>query len=322
MDMKRVAVLCVGILVLAFVPAVVSAQGFLPGLPGFGGMFGGRASCGEPVAPGLGPLVFYVGWMPDNRNVGFGAGGAPLGGIYQLDQEYDSRGLWLGLQESVVLSDWLGVMATGWYLFPSNSSSVEVYNNGVLGTRTWDTSTQWWFVDGALLIGGGCTGLSAIVGLRFDYFNTQFTNSNPFNTFGLGLLGDGATVNSQGWIPLLGTQCAYASSTTNLTVRVVGFPTLLGNVKYTETIGGLGAAGSAQFSGTYNGGYFLEVFSEYSRMFGLGGIGVFARWNMTHGKSNSDLSLDGLGSNGFDLGVNRTSWTLGGSFNLSFNTPL
>ena len=98
------------------------------------------------------------------------------------------------------------------------------------------------------------------MGLRFDYFNTQFTSSNPFALGPFGLLGDGATVNSQGWIPLFGTQYAYTSPTTNLTVRAVGVPTLLGNVKYTET---LGATGSAQFSGTYNGGYFLEVFSEY-----------------------------------------------------------
>lgn len=320
--MKRVAILCVGILVLALVPAVVSAQGMLPGLPSFGGILGGRAACGEPTGPGLGPMVFYVGWQPGGSNTGFGAGGGPVGGIFQLDQDYGTQGLWLGLQQSGQLSDWLGFIASGWYLIPSNSSSTEVYNNGILGSRKWDTSNQWWFVDGVVAIGGGCTGLSALVGLRFDYFNTQFTSSNPFATFPLGLLGDGATVNSQGWIPLFGTQYAYTSSTTNLTVRAVGVPTLLGSVKYTETIGALGGAGSAQLSGTYNGGYFLEVFSEYSRVFGGGGVGVFARWNMTHGRSNSDLSLDGLGSSGFDLGLNRTSWTLGASFALNFTTPL
>jgi hypothetical protein len=322
MDMKRVAVLSVGILVLAFIPAVVSAQGFLPGLPSFGGIYGGGASCGEPPCPGLGPLVGYVGWMPaENRNVGFGVGGDPVGGIYQLDQEYDQRGLWLGLQSSCCLSNRLGFMATGWYLFPSNSGSTEVYNNGIRGTRTWDTSTQWWFVDGAFLIGGPC-GLSAIVGLRFDYFNTQFSGQSPFNSFGLGLASDEATVRSEGWIPLFGTQYALASSGTNLTVRVVGVPALLGNVRYRETIGGLGGAGNAELSGTYNNGYFLEVFSEYSRTFAGGGVGVFARWNMAHGNSDLDVTLDGLGSAGFKLGLNRTSWTFGGSFTLNFNTPI
>lgn len=319
--MKRVAILCVGILVLALVPAVVSAQGILPGLPSFGGILGGRATCGEPAGPGFGPLVFYVGWQPAGKNVGFGAGGPPVGGVYQLDQTYDSKGLWLGLQQSVPLSDWLGFMASGWYLIPSNNGSSEAYNNGLLGTRSWDTTNEWWFVDGVVAL-GGCNGLAAIVGLRYDYYNTQFTSSNPFALGPLGLLGDGATVNSQGWIPLFGTQFAYTSSTTNLTVRAVGVPTLLGNIKYTETLGALGGAGSGQFSGTYNGGYFLEVFSEYSRVFGAGGVGVFARWNMTHGRSNSDLSIDGLGTSGFDLGLNRTSWTFGGSFSLNFTTPL
>jgi hypothetical protein len=323
MDMKRVAVLCVGILVLALVPAAVFAQGWLPGLPSFGGVFGSKAGCGETLSPGLGPLVGYVGWTPGSRNTGFGVGGGPVGGIYQLDQDYDSRGLWLGLQQSAKLSDWLSVIASGWYLFPSNNASTEVYNNGVLGTRAWDTSTQWWFVDAVAALGGGCgcSGLSALVGLRYDYYNTQFTHSNPFFTFPLGAVGDGATVNSQGWIPLIGTQVAYASSTTNLVVRVVGFPYLAGNAKYTETIGGLGAA-SAQFSGTYNNGYFMEVFSEYSRTVGVGGIGVFGRWNMTHGNMDSDLSVGGLGSSGFRLGLTRTSFTLGASVSLNFNTPL
>jgi len=315
--MKRVAVLCVGVLLLALVPALVSAQGWLPGLPSFGGMLGGRASCGESLAPGLGPLIFYVGWQPPER-FRFGANGdPPVGGIAGIGQKYKLQGIWLGLQESCRASDWLGFMATGWYFIPSNTMSEEVYNRGILGTRNWDTSTQWWFVDGAFLL-GGCSGLSAIVGLRFDYSNTQFSNNNPFATFALGHVGDEATVNSQGWIPLLGTQYAYTSSTTNLTFRAVGFPTLLGNVKYTENVGG---AGGAQFSGTYNNGYFLEFFAEYSRMFGPGGVGLFARWNMTHGTSNSDFSVDGLGSSGFDLGLNRTAWTLGASATLSFNTP-
>jgi hypothetical protein len=168
--------------------------------------------------------------------------------------------------------------------------------------------------------GGGCgsSGLSFLVGLRYDYFNTQFTSSNPVFT-GPGTLGDGATVRSEGWIPLLGTQAAYVSSASNLVVRVVGFPYLAGNARYRETIAGA----SAEFTGTYNNGYFLEVFTEYSRTFGPGGLGVFARWNGTHGNSDSDIELNnGAGSSGFKLGLNRNSWTLGGSFTLNFNTPI
>jgi hypothetical protein len=117
--MKRVAVLWVGILVLALVPGVVSAQGLLPGLPSFGGVFANRAGCGETPSTGVGPLVGYVGWMPSTGpDVSFGVGGGPVGGVYQLDQTYNQRGLWLGLQDSVSLSSWLSFMATGWYLIP------------------------------------------------------------------------------------------------------------------------------------------------------------------------------------------------------------
>jgi len=324
MDMKRVAVLCVGIFVLALVPAVVSAQGMLSGLPSFGGIFGSPASsgCGEPAGLGLGPLVGYVGWMTQGRNTGFGAGGGVVRGIYQIDQDYDTSGLWLGAQQSALLSDWLGFMATGWYLFPSNTSSTEVYNNGVLGTRSWDTNSQWWFVDGALVI-GRWSGLSAIVGLRYDYYSTQFKDPAIFNTFALSGITDEATATSEGWIPLFGTQVAYTTPTTSLTVRAVGVPVLLGTVKYRETIGGLGPLGSAEFSGTYKSGYFLEVFAEYTRVFGPGGMGIFGRWNTTHGTSDADLSIDGLGANApFSLGINRNSWTFGGSVSLNFNMPL
>ncbi|MGB6064216.1 MAG: hypothetical protein WBG50_05385 [Desulfomonilaceae bacterium] len=325
--MKRVVVLCVGILALAIIPAAVSAQGLLPNFPLLGGVFGNSAACGETPSLGLGPLVGYVGWMPYVTNgVALGVGGGPLGPIYEMDQLYSLSGVWFGLEQTCHCSDWLGFMATGWYLVPSNSTSTEVYDNGVLGARPWNPTNEWWFVDGAFLINGpGC--VSLILGLRYDYFNTEFSNTGTFFTspagvaapFTLGLPTDQATAESQGWIPLIGTQVAYTSPTTNLTVRAVGFPTLLGNVKYRETIGALG---SAEFTGTYNNGYFLEVFTDYTRKFGAGGVGVFARWNMTHGNCNSDLNLPVVaGNNSFALGVNRTSWTFGGSFSLSFNSP-
>ncbi len=327
--MKRVVVLCIGILVFALIPAVVPAQGLLPNIPLLGGVFRGPTSCGEGTPSlGLGPLVGYVGWMPyTTRGVGFGVGGS----LGQFDQNYGLSGVWFGAQDTCLLSNWLGFMASGWYLVPSNATSTEVYNNGLFGARPWDTSTEWWYVDGALLINGPHC-LSLILGLRYDYHNTQFSYTTTASTtidgdrVIFGLPTDQATVTSEGWIPLIGTQVAYSGPTTDLTVRVVGFPALPGNIEYRETLGALGnllgggGAGNADFSGTYFNGYFLEVFADYTRKFGAGGIGAFARWNMTHGNSNADIALP-IGTASYALGFNRTSWTFGGSVSLSFNSP-
>ena len=112
--MKRVAVLCVGILVLAFVPAVVSAQGLLPGLPAFGGMFGGRAVAGKSHVPRVGAPVLYVGWMEGPRSAsGLGRSGRfGPGWISQAHQEYDSRS-----RRLVRLSD-RSALRIAWDLWP------------------------------------------------------------------------------------------------------------------------------------------------------------------------------------------------------------
>ena len=330
--MKRVAVLCVGILVLAFVPAVVSAQGLLPGLPAFGGFMGGPYTCGEKPFPRVGAPVLYVGWMEGPRGTSFGADtdGLGLGGLRKLTQRYDNRGVWFGVADTVTLTDRLGFMAAGWYLVPSNTVSQQVFNDGdgsyPLFGRSWNTNSQWWFVDGIFAFGPCCGPATLLVGLRYDYFTTRFQDP-PFAQIApppappqTAPIGDEADVTSQAWIPLIGVQVAYEGASSKLAVRAVGFPTTLGSVKYSETIL---VTNRVEATGTYNNGSFLEVFAEYSRKFGGADVGVFGRWNNLHG--NSDLSVDLLPagvSQTFKLGLSRTSWTLGGSFNLSFNTPL
>ena len=282
----------------------------------------------------VGAPVFYVGWMEGPRGTSFGADtdGLGLGGLRKLTQRYDNRGVWFGVADTVTLTDRLGFMASGWYLVPSNTVSQQVFNDGdgsyPLFGRSWNTNSQWWFVDGLFAFGPCCGPATLLVGLRYDYFTTRFQDP-PFAQIApppappvviSGNFGDEADVTSQAWIPLIGVQVAYEGANSKLAVRAVGFPTTLGSVKYSETIL---VTNRVEATGTYNNGSFLEVFAEYSRKFGGADVGVFGRWNNLHG--NSDLSVDLLpagGSQTFKLGLSRTSWTLGGSFNLSFNTPL
>jgi len=324
MDMKRVAVLVVGILVIGLAPALVSAQGLLgaglPGLPSMGGLMGGSGTCGEKVA-GFAAPTFYIGWGWNDPKTSYGAGAEALGvaGITNLRHKYRDTGLWLGLTLPITLSDRIGILASGWYLFPNGTSSEEVYNFNALGGRSWSDKPQWWYVDGLLAFSCGGGG-ALLAGLRYDSYTVKYTDPTTVGTALPSLVTDEADVISNGWIPLLGVQYSLNNSTTNLVARFVGIPTLAGDVKYNETFGG-----GLRFDSkaNWNGGYFMEFFTEYERKFGgAAGIGVFGRWNCAAGHASLDGTLlSGLANDSYKLGFNRTNWTLGGSINLTFNFP-
>ena len=309
------------LLMIAGMATSVGAQGlFGAGLPSFGGILGGATGCGEKLCPNMAAPNFYIGWMEDRQGTSFSADPIDVGGS-SIQHHYPNRGLWLGLSESFFPGDRLSFIASGWYLVPSKTSSRETYppfpEN--LASVTWDTDTQWWFVDGVCSFGSP-SGLSLLAGLRYDYFTTRF--KNPVETLAIvgSRDGDTADVTSEGWIPLFGTQCAYTGAWGSLLARVVGVPTLLGNVKYQQT---LFSGDRVKARGNWTNGYFLEFFSEYSKKLGPGTLGLFGRWNLAQGKSNVSLEIAPIiGSNTYHLTLNRYSWTFGASFSIPFDTPM
>jgi hypothetical protein len=235
--------------------------------------------------------------------------GIALLGANSVKHKYPERGLWLGLTASGCLSDSISFIGSGWYLVPSKDNEIEVFNFGT-ASRNFDTDLQWWYVDGLFAVGKQ---LSLLAGFRFDRYSNKF--KNPSNAIGVGTNpNDTADVNSDGWIPLVGTQYAYSDATTNLTVRAVGFPVLLGTVKYRESFGG---ATALEGKGNWTRGYFLEIFGEYAKKFGPGNIGVFGRFNATEGKSSANFDAPGV-SSGYDISLRRLTWTVGGSVGLGF----
>jgi hypothetical protein len=333
--MKRVAVILLGVVMLALMPTIGCAQGLfggLPGLPSFGGLTGGSSGCGEKLCPSSN-LEFYIGWMEDRDGTSInvdaeGVGAALVPGLINVNSvrhHYSNRGLWLGLSDTICISDRLSFIASGWYLVPASTSSREEYGLGVNqeqrgglfgADRSWHTKPQWWYVDGIFAIGSPCGGFALLAGLRYDYYTARF--ENPYN-LGVGALTDEADVTSEGWIPLVGTQYALSSSMGSLVVRAVGVPSLLGTARYKQTIGGVERV---EAKGNWNGRGFLEVFAEYSKSFGPGAMGVFGRWNMAQGNADLDLSiLPFPGSQTYKLALHRNSWTFGASFSLNFNMP-
>ena len=318
--MKRVAVL-LGILALALAPCTASAQDFFGFGPYFG--LGGTSCCGDEKPKS--PCTFYVGYSGDPHNsTAFNlttTSGTVLGAV-SLDISTATRGVLLGASKAVSLSDRVGLVGSFWYLFPDKTKDTEmggVVAGGALASQTWNkTSTQWWFADllGAFDSGDG---FSFLAGFRYDYYTSRY--SDPKNVIGFATVpGDTADVRSNGYIPLIGGQAAFRGTNSRGLVRLVGFPYLVGSLKFSESF--TAAATAIEGTGNYNGKYFLEVFAEYA--YTLGGtayFGLFGRFNSTHGTTNFDVTGTGVApvqNATFKLGLERNVWTVGGMFDLRF----
>ncbi|AFM27636.1 hypothetical protein [Desulfomonile tiedjei] len=317
--MKRVAVLFIALSLIMGLSAI-NAEAFLgAGLPApFTGFFGSGApsSCGpvcDPPALAAG-TAFYVGWMEDHNgariNVTADNPANVLLGVTEINHRYPLKGLWLGLTQTVPFSEYCSLVASGWYLIPSNERAQEEYRLGTTAADTnWGTKTQWWFVDGLLAFGSGNGQLLA--GVRYDEFTTKFDD----RSLGFFLPTDTANVTTYNVIPLVGLQ--YVSS--NLVFRIVGIPTLVGTLKYRENVAGT----SLEATSNWRGGYFLEFFGEYGwKVGGMADFGVFGRYNLAQGKSQLDLTTNpgGLEAD-YNVSVHRSSWTLGGKMSLNFAIP-
>jgi hypothetical protein len=310
-------------MVLALTPALVCAQfGGMPGLsglPSFGGLFGSSSGCGDKAAgPGLAPAV-YFGWMPgQDNNVGASLNAKNLGafGLLDINFKYKTEGFWLGGALPVQISDNLTFIGTGWYLFPSDSTASlnESQNQRDqhlnLLANDWTKKDIWWFLDGVLAYGS--SNFAAIAGFRYDKFSTNFSGANQ-------IFVDGQNIDliSQAYIPLIGVQAGYKNSVSSLNVRMIGFPTMLGNTTANFTIDD---TNRFEGTGTYNGGHFFELFAEYARqIFVNGDAGVFVRWNSTRVTSdvNATTTLAPT-TDDYLMSFNRNTWTLGGKVGLSF----
>jgi len=222
------------------------------------------------------------------------------------------------------ITERLSVIGSGWYLIPGSSSGgTEKYNDSSTLARDWSAKTEWWFADGLLALSPGGGGFAFLAGARYDYYTAHL--NNPTTTlFALGTGSDTADLAAYNVIPLVGAQYALNGARGNLLIRFVGIPTLVGSVRYAETLGAGGLR--LENSGSWNKGNFWEIFGEASvKAFGSAAIGGFFRWNNAHGNANVDTDLNGgavLLNDTFHLGFNRRSFTVGGSFQLDFAMPL
>jgi hypothetical protein len=322
--MRRVVGLTLMSLLL-LAPTLVSAQGAF----GLTWPWNSSASSFDAAQPTCCPAL-YLGYEirrnSDRKPLHLDANltGSP-DGTFALNVDHsEPGGLWLGVSNYCQLSDRIGIMASGWYLFPANGDASETYSNpfGFIGDRTWRTDKSWGWLDGALVLGSP-TGLNLIAGFRWDSYSVTMKNPIPTvdGALARGTPLDEADLTFNSYIPLVGTQYCSGGPCCGLLFRVVGFPWVPGRSKYGET-GFVGAGSRLEISGNYGRARFLEVFSEYSRNCGAYGcVGIFARWNYLDfgGKANPQILGFILGD---EEGPIRTSWTIGGRCSINFNCPL
>ncbi len=354
--MKRVVGLFFAVIFMLLVPALVPAEGlFGLGIP-WGSSWGQASGCdGGCCSPGAYygawgkccPAV-YIGYeiqQGSNRkpvNVGLDlrntANALFTPGLVlnqQLNTDFsDPGGLWLGVSDYCQLSDRVGIMASGWYLFPSSGDAQETYSTDLQflltdptagNARTWSTTRSWGWIDGALVLGSPC-GLNLIAGFRWDSYSIKLKDPSPvtpLNFLPRGTSSDEGDLTLNSYIPFIGTQCCWGGPCCGLLFRVVGFPWVPGNLRYGET-GFQGAGTRLQANGNYDRACFLEVFSEYSKTCpGFGCLGIFARWNYLDVKGSTSPEI--LGPAPLILtdtfGPIRTSWTIGGRVALNFDVP-
>lgn len=333
--MKKGLVLVAVLLAVVAPPAVAQAQGLFGfGLPG--NILGPYGGTGQALFT---PPAFYVGWMESYKDTVLLFDAAPPGGFLGGSHKWPSAGLWLGLAETVNLTQRCGVMVDGWVLIPSDRKGSEpetslttilVFNGETfdpvqltsLGKREWDTRNDWWYVDGMLFCGCSKT-FQALAGFRYEHFSTRFKNpsdavvvpSTPSDRLDI-------TVNS--YLPYFGAQYATGGSNSSLSVRFLGFPFVPANATHFET-GEAGSATRIESKGNFrNGGYWWELFAEYDwNMFNGASVGAFLRWNVVHGKAKFHSELQPAHIIGQDQGAtfDRNTFTFGGSLSLNFGSP-
>ncbi len=274
----------------------------------------------------LGPISLYAGYTTGNMNFGVGMDTALNGAVDGLDHAYQLDQIAVGASTSFALDPVL-VIVSGWWMMPGSSPESEEYfalPGGTFGPVEWSADTTWWWADAlaAYPVGGGFSG---IVGFRYENFATSFT-SPAFG--GLPLFGGfaEAQVESNGYVPLLGVHYGYGTTGTRMSAYVVGFPYLLGDVRYRENLV-IAPGPLVELTGNYDGGHFVEAYLDYKTALPGGfDLGVFGRFNTTGGRITGDVDLVAAGGVLVDTqvgdgGLTRNTFTVGAVVDVDFALP-
>jgi len=299
----------------------------------------GRAGSCTLYTPSFTPS-FYAGYAGKNRGLFISAvdntSSEAREATVDRTWEGDLGAACLALTAPLAITDTLGARGSFAILLPQTTAGQQFTEFGLVDVDVkaksyfWDVS-GYWRIDGSFRVLGG---------FRWDYAEAQFFREQTVVT-GFGpMRRDGVhRFEVTSYVPYVGLEISYPSTTGNLTVGVLGFPVVLGDFK--EAVGDisdLGAIGSLVTGSenrlTFRSGYFLDFYCKYSmRFLSAGQLGGFVEWSTIRGRTN-DITVD-IRNNpiGFFVGggpanphtygytYQKQTWAVGGLVTLDFSLP-
>jgi hypothetical protein len=325
--MIRISVAVLAVLLCCSLPVAVSAEGFLPGMPSFGGW-----SC-APAHKTNCSVAGWLGYLGYSRGLVFERGtvGPPNpGGVDTVRYQYPVEGIWLAASAAISgpkvgfaayePGEGLCLLLGASWLFPNNKQATETVNGaGGPGARTWSPTIQWYTLEAAV---SRCSvqNFSLIGGFRYDSFSTKFADPVPVADFAASTSGDEAELNLTSYIPYVGAVTKWGA----VEVGVIGFPWVPGAIEQRQTIGG--SAVRYVTTGNYRNAYFLETWAEVGRQLGIVNLSAFATYTVLHAVGEFDFIRNPIAgaseSAPNNFGLDRQNWIAGGKAMIGFNSPL
>jgi hypothetical protein len=278
-----------------------------------------------------------IGYQGYTRPVAFASTGAILSAdpVTGMSERLPGDGLWLALVGRSCVNDLLGIALTGTWLVPSNRSSAEgldIAGSQVTG-RDFKPNTQWWTLDAMGTL--SFTHIAKpVVGVRYDSYYTQFTDSsNTINS--VYAAGDQSALSVYAVLPYVGLVVDQGP----IKVGVIGLPAVIGQVNWGSTAGrSFDTPGNwARFKSNFNSssGYFVELFASMNTSLTVSGLnvgrfGIFAKYTSIHMNANSDIDLtpgqpgsfSGPYTSGASIAIDRCVAVIAGTLTMDFTSPL
>ncbi len=273
----------------------------------------GMLSCSGPARQGIAPVKFSVGWLEHSQGLTL-SNDLPelLGGITNI-RPSPLRGIWSSLTVSAALLDGLGLELSGATLQACESAGLITSNIG--STADIEGAGLEWSYLQSLFQWDVAGDFSVLAGVRWDHTKVRLHVTRPASS------NDDFIVN--GYMPLVGVQVRQESPAGYISLRVLGFPAVPGNIKFhtwSET-----STYSQESDQDFSGGHCLEVDAEYGRRIsGTVDASLFGRWDLLHATTSVENALVPAPVRAIRWTVDRRSWTLGMgiSCSLSFPNPL
>jgi hypothetical protein len=242
-------------------------------------------------------------------------------GVAQAEYDYEYSSFYTAATLPISMGDYGAFLFSGSYAIPSGSpgrESLYALGSVPIANRIWSADTSWATVEGIWAYPLSGT-FSALVGFRWVNWQTSYKSPSDF-VWGGYLPSDSADVTVNGYVPFVGLLATYRG----LNVGAVGIPTTVGEVEHNEVFGGAGLALEAK--GTFTGGYFFEMFADYTLPL-PGGMGpgidadlsLFGKCSFLEVEATPDLTWIGVGTEEMDFRLQRNLFIVGAKATLNFN---